>query len=489
MDDEHRDSTARQRMKSDAELVAEARAGEPQAFAPIMKRYQDAVFGTALARLRDFHAAEDVTQEVLVTAFERLAALKNPSRLGAWLRTMTIHDCLDYQRRRRRERSMDEVAPLTEEPAALEMLEHRERRQRVLAAIGHLSKTQRETTTLFYINGYSVAEVAAVQEVPAGTVKSRLHDAREKLKEAMLAMVEDVLKSEAPQEDLAQRVFDVLSQRSGHEHEIMVGLRRLGAESAIDAFVRAAESAHAETRYRAVDFVGWFEAAEHTEKIVDLLKRAMGDPNQGVRAGALRAALERLGCSDERKRSEFVPLIVQLLFDPAKRVRYRAAWHLQRGWAADVPLGKAARALLEEPNRVVRQAKEDLVRAVLDAQAPHAEPAIRPGNRDERLATLKQKLSSPNSAVRAGAATGLLWLPMDMRRKRLEVIPLVVGMLTDRSRRVRWRTAYELFGWAADVPIDAVEKACRAETHPGPRRFMQELLRVAAQAQEGRSSG
>ena len=62
-------------------------------------------------------------------------------------------------------------------------------------------------------------------------------------------------------------------------------------------------------------------------------------------------------------------------------------------------------------------------------------------------------------------------------------MPLAVGMLNDRARRVRWRAAYELGAWAADVPLDIVEKACRAEMHDGTRRMMQHLLQKATEEQ------
>ena len=80
MDGTREDSETRGRMKSDAEPFAGAMGGGPGAFAPILQRYQDAVLGVALARLRDFHAAEDVAREVFVEAFQRLGDLKDPTR-------------------------------------------------------------------------------------------------------------------------------------------------------------------------------------------------------------------------------------------------------------------------------------------------------------------------------------------------------------------------------------------------------------------------
>jgi len=100
--DESGENTGKQHeVKSDAELHADAMAGGPEAFGPIVERYKDAVFGIALARVRDFHAAEDIAQTVLITAFEHLGSLREPSRLGAWLRSVTIHRSIDYVRGRR----------------------------------------------------------------------------------------------------------------------------------------------------------------------------------------------------------------------------------------------------------------------------------------------------------------------------------------------------------------------------------------------------
>jgi len=124
---------------------------------------------------------------------------------------------------------------------------------------------------------------------------------------------------------------------------------------------------------------------------------------------------------------------VELLFDRAKDVRLRAAAQLLRGWAADVPLEEAARALLAEPNRVVRQAKERLLAAVLEARARRGEPRAIPRDVGERLARLKEKLSSPIRGDRAGAIPALLYLPVDPRRKRDLIVPLVVAMLEDGS--------------------------------------------------------
>jgi len=476
-------------VRPDAQLHAAAVAGGPEAFGAIVARYMDAVFGVALARVGDFHAAEDIAQNVLIAAYERLGSLKDPSRLGAWLRSMAIHRSIDYLRARRAP-VQDAAAAMSEEPEPAARLERKELRQRVLAAIGRLSQAQRETATLFYVNGYTVAEVAAVQEVPVGTVKYRLHEARERLKEDLIGMVADVLKSEAPKEDLSQRVFEAIARRGRDEHDVLVELRRMDARDGVAGLAKALLSSRSELRSRALSFVEWFDVPEHRQQVGDLLQKSLVDTNAGVRAHAAIVALTRFARDDDEMRTrEFVPRVVELLFDPARRVRRAAANALLGGygrgnpsWARAVPLAKVARAVLDETDPGTRRDKEKLLRAILDAG--EREVPVTPPDVEERLRALKGRLGSPSSSVRRGAINDLLGLPMPDAWKRREVVPAVVAMLSHRSRRVRWRAAYELCSWAADVPLDVVEKACRAEPHAGTRQTMERLLRMATREQQ-----
>lgn len=121
------DGSDDRRMRTDAELHADAMAGGPEAFSPIVERYQDAVFGIALARVRDFHEAEDIAQGAFIEAFERLDSLKDPARLGAWLRSITMHIAIDRVRRRRGTAEIGEDnVPASRDDAPHEQLERNE---------------------------------------------------------------------------------------------------------------------------------------------------------------------------------------------------------------------------------------------------------------------------------------------------------------------------------------------------------------------------
>jgi hypothetical protein len=244
-------------------------------------------------------------------------------------------------------------------------------REVVLAAIARLTQPQRETTALFYINGYTVDEVARMQEVPVGTVKRRLHDAREKLKEEMSGMVEEVLKAGAPREDFVQRVFEILSRYPGgpgrpyaHRgwHETIAELRRIGEEG-LDGYRRALASPHSPTRVFAMHMLERHNAPRDSGAVLDMLKQGLADPNRKVRRHAAEALLGA-DVPEERKRSEFVPVIAPLLADPSIRVRRHVAWELCP-WAQDVPLEPVAQALVQERDPEARKRLMRLLKAVL----------------------------------------------------------------------------------------------------------------------------
>lgn len=184
-------------------LVADARSGDLNAFGTLVRRFQDMAVGYAYAILGDFHRAEDATQEAFIEAYLRLANLREPSAFAGWLRRIVMKHCDRILRRSRVSTVSLESAEcvVAETLSPSDAVERSELRDFVMDAIHRLPESQRTVTTLFYINGYSQSEIGAFLEIPSKTVKSRLHSARNRLKEGMLQMVQDNLTEQRPSKD------------------------------------------------------------------------------------------------------------------------------------------------------------------------------------------------------------------------------------------------------------------------------------------------
>ena len=153
-------------------------------------------FRVAFSVLRHREDAEEVAQEAFAKAYRSFHQLRDRERFRAWLVRMTWRMALDRQRANRRRLAREERAepargktsfgrPLDVEADLQVGLESRERAEHLWRAIDALSEKLRVVIVLAGIEGHDIKEVAALLELPEGTVKSRLFDARRRLKEAL----------------------------------------------------------------------------------------------------------------------------------------------------------------------------------------------------------------------------------------------------------------------------------------------------------------
>lgn len=149
----------------------------------------------AYSVLRNREDAEDVAQEAFAKAYRSFSQLRDRERFRAWLVRMTWRMALDRQRANRRrgarEGHPDSWLPASAgSPAAVDAdlevgLEARERAKHLWRAIDALSEKLRIVVVLAGIQEHDINEVAALLELPEGTVKSRLFAARQQLKDAL----------------------------------------------------------------------------------------------------------------------------------------------------------------------------------------------------------------------------------------------------------------------------------------------------------------
>jgi len=176
---------------SDSDLIRQTLDGNTDAFGHLVDRYKDAVYGAAYARLGNFQDAQDVAQDAFIRAYRRLVSLKSPDRFAGWLYAIVCRLCQDHRRAHREILPPDDGAStIPHDPS--EEHDRRALHRRIQRAIAALSEVHRETVTLYYINGYTSGQVGQFLNVPAGTVKRRLSDARKQLRKEMIDMVRDM---------------------------------------------------------------------------------------------------------------------------------------------------------------------------------------------------------------------------------------------------------------------------------------------------------
>jgi RNA polymerase sigma-70 factor (ECF subfamily) len=146
-------------------------------------------FRLAYSVLRDRPEAEDVAQEALAKAFRSFRKLRDRNRFRAWLARTAWRMAIDRQRGNRR-RLLRDAAALSMQPVSVDP-RVRERSAALWQAIDALPEKLRITIVLANMEGHDVAQVAALLSIPEGTVKSRLFDARKRLREQLSWMKDD----------------------------------------------------------------------------------------------------------------------------------------------------------------------------------------------------------------------------------------------------------------------------------------------------------
>ncbi|WP_078909868.1 RNA polymerase sigma factor SigM [Streptomyces sp. NRRL S-87] len=172
---------------TDQELLARHVAGDPDAFGELVRRHRDRLWAVALRTLGDREEAADAVQDALVSAYRAAHTFRGQSAVTTWLHRITVNACLDRARKAasRRTSAVDDPEDferlLEPHESAEAPAERQDLHRELLAALRTLPTEQRAALVLVDMQGYPVAEVAKILDVPTGTVKSRCARGRAKL--------------------------------------------------------------------------------------------------------------------------------------------------------------------------------------------------------------------------------------------------------------------------------------------------------------------
>jgi RNA polymerase sigma-70 factor (ECF subfamily) len=179
---------------TDEKLVAEAKAGDANAFKELVKRYEPRVAAAVIGMLGKCQEAEDVGQETFIRFYNGLKNFRGESGVATYLTRIAINLSLNELKRRKR-RSMlfwNTLEENYEIPDEKPKSEYSGEKEIVQKAIQKLDSKFRTVMVLRLMDGFSTEETAEILNIPVGTVLSRLARGQQKLKEELLPIFEEV---------------------------------------------------------------------------------------------------------------------------------------------------------------------------------------------------------------------------------------------------------------------------------------------------------
>ncbi len=166
------------------ELVLTAQQGGTEAFGELASRFERMVYVVCMQRLRDHAEAQEVSQDVLLKAFEKLHQLQEPAAFPGWLKSIAVRHAINRCTRRPptiavEPHTIDRAD--TRHEAPFDSLLANERTDQLHEGLDRLASLDRSTLVAFYLDGQSLLEMSDDFSAPLGTIKRRLHVARKRL--------------------------------------------------------------------------------------------------------------------------------------------------------------------------------------------------------------------------------------------------------------------------------------------------------------------
>lgn len=162
-------------------LIDRILAGNQHLYAELVDRYKSYAYTIALKILEQRPEAEEAAQDSFVKAFHHLKNFKRDSKFSTWLYRIVFNTAVSYKRKRRVQLHSIEQVHLGHQHEGEGALEHSDKKKFIKQALQNLNEADKMAITLFYLQEFSLEEIADITGMQANTVKVRVHRARQKL--------------------------------------------------------------------------------------------------------------------------------------------------------------------------------------------------------------------------------------------------------------------------------------------------------------------
>ena len=169
--------------------VAQARAGEPEAWDALFRRYQLPLYVYVFELVHDEQTSLELVQETFIAAARHIGGLRDDAKFGSWLFGIAHQKCIQQWRKQKREEPWpDEPEDVAQDfgESPDNWLIRQEQEAEFMKVLNQLPLPQRSVLLLHYVEEFSLEEIARITETQIGTVKSRLHYAKKALRKLFL---------------------------------------------------------------------------------------------------------------------------------------------------------------------------------------------------------------------------------------------------------------------------------------------------------------
>jgi RNA polymerase sigma-70 factor (ECF subfamily) len=168
--------------------VAQARAGEPEAWDTLFRRYQLPLYVYVFELVHHEQTSLDLVQETFIAAARHIVGLREDAKFGSWLFGIAHQKCIQSWRKNNQNEMLREEfagAPVEFENDPGELLIQREQEAEFMNLLNQLPPLQRTVLLLHYVGDFSLEEIAEITDAQPGTVKSRMHYAKKALRKLL----------------------------------------------------------------------------------------------------------------------------------------------------------------------------------------------------------------------------------------------------------------------------------------------------------------
>jgi RNA polymerase sigma factor (sigma-70 family) len=182
-------------MTNDADLaiIDKVLAGDQSLYASLIDRYKGYTFTIALKILQNRPEAEEAAQDAFIKAYHHLSGFNRQSKFSTWLYRIAFNTAISYKRKHKHKFQSIENTVIEYQQEAEGMLEKTDKQKFLNMAMAKLNEADRTALTLFYMQEFSLEEIAEIMAMQANTVKVRIHRARQRVADEL----KNILQKEA----------------------------------------------------------------------------------------------------------------------------------------------------------------------------------------------------------------------------------------------------------------------------------------------------